>query len=94
MEVLRDSNGITMLFSFPRPTADVYPVTEACWVLRGEEGEAEEWVESTSEEVLLFRRVVCLRPLEKSVLRLLVQGCSSVCPRSGMKPIPPALDLP
>lgn len=46
MEVLKDSNGITMLFSFPRPTADVYPVTEACWVLRGEEGEAEEWVKS------------------------------------------------
>lgn len=22
------------------------PVTEACWVLRGEEGEAEEWVKS------------------------------------------------
>lgn len=46
MEVLKDSNGITMLLSSPRLTADAYPVTEACWVLRGEEGEAEEWVKS------------------------------------------------
>lgn len=34
------------LFLLQTPTADAYLVTEACWVLRGEDGEAEEWVKS------------------------------------------------